>query len=152
MDTQNEHCIKICNCLLRGELSAVETYTQVINKHGSSNVVEELRRIRSDHSKSANQLSANVRSMGGQPNSDSGAWGIFATAVQATANLFGTDSAIDSLRRGEESGRSDYQDALLDDEVMADCKALIREDLLPRVIFHIAALENLEKSVTASVH
>jgi len=144
MTTHHEHCIDVCNGLLRGELSAVETYGQAIEKYAGSPVTEELRRIRADHSRSANWLSANVREMGGVPEKNSGTWGLFATAVQGAANLFGRDSAIESLQRGEEAGRKDYQKALLDDEVMADCKLMIREDLLPPVIEHINSLEKLE--------
>ena len=90
--TPNDHCIDICNGLLRGELSAVETYGQAIDKYAGSPVTEELRRIRADHSRSANWLSANVREMGGVPQKDSGAWGLFANAVQGAANLFGENS------------------------------------------------------------
>ena len=147
MENPQEYCIKVCNSHLRGELSAVETYSQAIDKHGSSAADGELRRIRSEHSLAANLLSANVRDMGGDPDSDSGAWGLFATAVQSAANLFGPDSAIDSLRRGEEAGRDDYQEALLDPDVTADCKRLIREELLPRVIRHISTLEGLERTL-----
>ncbi len=141
------HCIDVCNGLLRGELSAVETYGQAIEKYAGSPVTGELRRIRSEHSKSATRLSANVRDMGGEPEKDSGVWGIFATAVQGAANLFGKHSAIEALQRGEEAGRKDYQDALLDDEVMIDCKRMIREDLLPPVIEHIVCLDKLEHAV-----
>lgn len=147
MDNPNEPCINICNRLLRGELSAVETYSLVIEKHGSFPTAEALRRIRAEHSQAANRLSANIRQMGAQPDSDSGAWGIFATAIQGAANLFGPDSAMESLRRGEETGRNDYQDALLDDDMMTDCKIMIREELLPKVIDHIATLEGLEREL-----
>lgn len=150
MDPINDSCIKVCNSLLRGELSAVETYSQVIDKHASSAVDGELRRIRSEHAHSANRLSANVREMGGLPDTDSGAWGIFATAIQCAANLIGPDSAIDSLRRGEESGRRSYQEALLDNDVSTACKELIREDLLPRVIHHVSILEGLERELQST--
>ena len=145
-DTSNtqEHCISICNGLLRSELSAIETYGQAIEKYAGAPVTDELRRIRSEHGRSANRLSANVRGMGGEPERDSGAWGIFATAMQAAANLFGRESAIESLQRGEEAGRADYHAALLDDEVMIECKQMIREDLLPPVMEHINSLEKLE--------
>lgn len=142
--TTHQHCISVCNGLLRGEHSAVATYSQVIDKFAGLPVIDELRRIREDHTHSVNRLAANVREMGGVPEMDSGAWGIFATAVQGAANLFGRDSALESLQRGEEAGRQDYQAALLDDEVMADCKLMIREDLLLRVIDHISALDRLE--------
>jgi hypothetical protein len=145
MNQTNEKCIEVCNSLLRGELSAVETYGQAIEKHAASPVAEELRRLRIEHTQAAERLSANVRSMGGVPDTGSGAWGAFAATVQGTANLFGPGSAIESLQRGEESGRKDYQDALVDDDVMPECKTMIREELLPRTIAHIAALETLSQ-------
>ena len=143
----NKPCIDICNSLLRGELSAVETYSQAIDKYAGNPVIRELQRIRSEHVASASRLSANVRSMGGTPENGSGAWGVFAKAVQSAANLFGAESAIESLQRGEEKGRKDYQEALLDDEVMPECKQLIRDELLPKVIDHVAVLERLEDAV-----
>ena len=146
MKTMNEHCIKVCNRLLRGEISAVETYGQAIEKFPDSPVSPELRRIRSEHETSVSLLEQNVRSMGGEQDRSSGAWGTFATTVQGTANLFGDNSAIGSLQRGEEAGRSDYQDALLDDDVMPESKTLIREKLLPPVMKHIASLERLEQT------
>jgi hypothetical protein len=145
MTTINEHCVRICNSLLRGEISAGEAYGFAIERFPADPALDELRRIRTEHAQSAALLAANVREMGGEPEKDSGAWGIFTAVVQGTADLFGADSAIDSLRKGEEMGRSDYQDALLDDDVMPACKNLIRDELLPSVIQHIAALEKLEK-------
>ena len=145
--TDMSHCIDVCNSLLRGELSAVETYSLAINRHSKEVAATELQRIRSEHALSAARLSQNVRDMGGTPDDDSGAWGIFAKTVQGAANLFGAESAIESLQRGEEKGRSDYEDALKDDEVMASCKEMIRGELLPRVEHHIATLERLENAV-----
>ncbi len=147
MNTNTEHCVKVCNSLLRGELSAVETYSLAIVKHPNSAVTEEFRRIRTEHSRSAARLSANIRDMGAEPDKDSGAWGIFATAVQATANLFGPESALESLQRGESMGLKDYQEALLDDGVMDSCKIMIREELVPRVQEHLALLETFEQAV-----
>lgn len=138
------HCICICNRLLRGELSAVETYRQAIEKYAHAPATEVLRLIRSDHAHSANLLSANVRDMNGEPERNSGTWGLFATLVQGTANLFGPESAVESLLKGEEIGRKDYEEALLDDEVMPECKKLIRERLLPTVYRHVSTLGELE--------
>ena len=142
-----EHCIKVCNQLLRGERSAVETYDQAIKKHGDSPVIAELTRIREEHVQSVSRLQDSVRQMGGQPDGDSGAWGAFAKTIQGTSNLFGAESAVASLQRGEEHGRSDYEDALADPKVMDTSKAMIRDELLPRVHRHIATLERLETLV-----
>ena len=143
----HDNCIRICNGLLRGELSAVETYGQALEKYAGLPVVDSLRQIRSEHSQAVNRLTVNVREMGGEPERNSGSWGLFAAAVQGAANLFGAESAIESLRMGEESGRKDYQAALLDDDVLPACKEMIREELLPPVMNHIATLDRLEHAV-----
>ena len=139
-----DHCIHICNGLLRGELSALETYSQAIENYSGSPVINELRRIRSEHSLSVSLLTANVQDMGGVPEKKSGAWGHLVHAIQGTANLFGANSAIESLMTGEGLGRDDYKAALLDDGVMEECKEMIRERLLPPVLNHIEILGKLE--------
>ncbi len=142
-----EKCIKTCNSLLRGELSAVETYNQAIEKHAGTAATSELMRIRDEHRQAVSRLTTNVREMGGQPDTDSGAWGAFSNAIQGAANLFGAESAISSLQRGEEHGRNDYRDALEDEHVMESCKNMIRTELLPATESHIATLERLEEQV-----
>ena len=140
------HTIAICNKLLRGELSAVETYGQAIMKYDSLPDADQLRRMRFEHSQSAKILSENVRAMGGRPTPDSGVWGLFVSAVQGTANLIGEECALESLKQGEELGRQDYENALNDTEVPEEFRALIRNELLPSVVRHIASLEAREQA------
>lgn len=140
-------CIHVCNSLLRGEISAGETYGHVIDRFPETPVIKELRRIRAEHANSAALLSAKIREMGGEPQKSSGAWGMFTAAVQSAANLFGPDSALESLRQGESLGCKDYQDALIDPCLLPDCRRLIRDELLPDVTRHIADLERLESQV-----
>jgi uncharacterized protein (TIGR02284 family) len=146
MNATIDHCISICNKLLRGEISAVETYEQAIEKHSDSFAASELQRIHSEHINAVNRLSAHVSEMGGEPDTTSGAWGTFANAVQGAANMFGEESAIKGLKTGEESGLDDYQDALRDNEVLPDTKNMIREELLPATASHISTLERLEEA------
>jgi uncharacterized protein (TIGR02284 family) len=142
-----EHCIDICNGLLRGERSAVETYDQALEKYREElAVLPELTRIRSDHAAAVRELEANVLSMGGTPDETSGAWGSVAVAVQGTANLFGAGSALESLQQGEKAGEHDYEKALEDDEVMTECKSLIQTKLLPTVQEHVVTLEALQEA------
>lgn len=146
MTTDSKHCIDVCNRLLRGERSAVETYDKAISKYGDKPVLDDLHAIRAEHATAVNELEANVRSMGGEPETDSGAWGALANTVQSAANLFGSGSALEALESGEEMGASDYRAALEDDEVMPECKSLIRGTLLPRTEAHIAKLKMLERA------
>ncbi len=144
---KSSHCIDVCNRLLRGELSAVETYNRAIEKFSAEPEVVVLTRIRYEHVISDTTLQENVRKMGGNHEIDSGAWGSLAKTMQAAANFFGENSAVCSLRTGEKTGREDYEKALEDQDVMPACKDLIRAELLPRVDEHIAALERLGKAI-----
>lgn len=142
MNTQ--HCIDVCNRLLRGEQSAVEAYTKAIETIAKENAVpNSIMDIRDDHKEAVLMLSENVRSMGGTPSTEAGAWGAFTNFVQGTANLLGDKSAIASLRAGETAGKIDYEAALEDDDVMSSCKELIRGELLPTTERHIGALDAL---------
>jgi uncharacterized protein (TIGR02284 family) len=143
-ETTTEHCIDVCNRLLRGERSAVETYNQAIERFTDSPARPELERIRTEHHEAVNRLIQSVREMGGTPDESSGSWGVFARGVQGAANLFGAGSAVSNLQNGEEHGRSDYEDALQDEDVMPEHKAMIRDELLPRIQRHISTLERLE--------
>ena len=143
-------CIDVCNDLLRGELSAVETYSDTIHKYAGEPEVMILKTIREEHTDSANRLRKNVKSMGGEPDLSSGAWGGVTKAIQGTANFFGEESAIASLKRGEEIGKSMYEKALANDAVLDDCKEMVRSSLLPRVASHILNLESLQKRAKVS--
>ncbi|RYD20286.1 MAG: hypothetical protein EOP88_15695 [Verrucomicrobiaceae bacterium] len=78
--------------------------------------------------------------------SDSGAWGLFVSAVQGAANLLGEGTALESLKQGEELGRQDYETVLQDPGVQEEFRALIRNELLPPVMKHIASLEAREQA------
>ncbi len=141
-----EHCIDVCNRLLRGERSAVETYQKAISKLSTEVPFAELNRIQTEHANAVSLLEENVRLMGGQPDRKAGAWGSLANVVQSTANIFGAKAALESLQTGEKSGQRDYEIALKDDEVMPECKDMIRSKLLPFTSEHIATLEHLQKA------
>lgn len=138
-----ETCIDTCNKLLRGELSAIETYHQALEKIDSGPEADQLNRILQDHEKSAGALRAHITDMGAIPDSESGAWGTFAKAVEGTAKMFGERSAIMALKQGEEHGISEYEEALNSPDVMQEAKATIRGTLLPRLREHVSILEGL---------
>lgn len=136
-------CIDVCNSLLRGELSAIETYGQALEKFENDTERSALRAIQNDHQNSAARLREHLIDMGAEPASDSGAWGTFAKAVEGTAKLLGESPALAALQQGEEHGVDEYEEALRNDDVMAEIKAVIRQQLLPPLSEHVAALERL---------
>ncbi len=140
----NQDCAEVCNSLLRGELSAVETYRQALEKFDNETESHELRSLLGIHQKSVELLTDNVRKMGGKPATDSGAWGDFAKAVEGGAKILGDSAALSALKTGEEHGLNDYKRAIDNDDVMPECKAMITSTLIPRQNQNIARLEALQ--------
>lgn len=137
--------------LLRGELAAVETYQQALDKLDDSKGAAELRRIHAEHRDAASILRSHISQHGGQPVQSSGAWGAFAQAVEGTAQLLGNDAALQALKQGEEQGIRDYEGALQDDDLPADCKLLIQSKLLPPTREHVPLLDGLMKGLVERI-
>lgn len=140
-----DECIEVCQKLLRGELSAVETYTHAIGKCDSDIEKSALEVIRFEHENSANRLRDHLREMGAEPTNDSGLWGSFANLMEAAANVLGSSPALAVLEQGEEHGIDEYEEALRNPAVMEEMKAVIRDSLLPPLSQHIVALQQLRK-------
>jgi len=131
------------NSLLRGEISAIETYNQAIAKFTGQPQETELRRLRDEHSSTSNTLRQHVRELGGEPSQGSGWWGTWAKFVEGTAKLFGETAALKALKEGEEHGIKEYKEALDDADVATECKTMIRNQLLPQSESHITVLDRL---------
>jgi demethoxyubiquinone hydroxylase (CLK1/Coq7/Cat5 family) len=142
----SNHAIERLNSLLRGELSAVETYQHALKRIGEDADGVQLRQLHQDHIEAANILRQQVHQYGGKPDHGSGAWGVFAQAIERTASLFGEATAMKALRAGEERGIKDYERALTDTNIPPESQLLIRSDLLPRTRTHIHVLERLMRS------
>jgi uncharacterized protein (TIGR02284 family) len=130
------------NSLLRGEMSAIETYRQALEKVGNEPGTEELHRLRTDHRDAADALWHHIEQHGGKPSEGSGPWGSFAKAVEGTAKIFGDAAALKALKEGEEHGLKDYEEALRDQNLPADCQALLR-GLLEKQRMHIPVLDRM---------
>lgn len=131
------------NSLLRGEISAIETYQQALVKLDDKKGSEEVRRIHAEHIDAANSLRRHVHQHGGQPDHGSGAWGAFAKAVEGAAKVLGNDAALKALKEGEELGIKAYERSLQDKSLPADCGTLIASTLLPRAREHLPVLDRL---------
>jgi|SRR5262245_25944570 len=131
------------NALLRGEVAAVETYDQVIDKFDGRPQAVELQRLREEHNEAAAVLRERVRHFGGDPAEGSGLWGKFTMAVTGTAKILGPASALGTLKQGEEYGIGQYESALTDPDIDIDCKDLIRYRLLPRCRSHVSDLDRM---------
>ena len=106
--TTNESVVANLNSLLRGEISAVETYNQAI-RHLTNQRVDDLVANRNCHSKRVDLLRSNIIQHGGVPNETSGLWGSFARLVEKGAALISTKSVIAALEEGEDRGLAQYR-------------------------------------------
>jgi bacterioferritin (cytochrome b1) len=126
------------NSLLRGEISAAETYRMAIDKIADSTTTVAnaglLREIQEEHGRAAQGLRDRIRELGGEASDSSGA-----------LNLFGDASSLKALKEGEEHGLKDYQEAL--DDVDATSAQLIQNQLIPAQQRHINLLDQLINSV-----
>ncbi|MFO0880865.1 MAG: DUF2383 domain-containing protein [Gemmataceae bacterium] len=131
------------NSLLRGEISAVETYQQAEEKFNGESEADSLRTLRREHEQAAQQLRQHINIKGGDASDGSGTWGTFAQLVEGGAKLFGKTAALKALKEGEEHGINSYDSALSDDGLPIECQRLIRDSLLPRCRDHVQTLKRL---------
>ena len=135
------------NSLLRGEISAAETYRMAIEKVADGADATNaglLREIQEEHGRAAQGIRDRIRELGGEAPDSSGAWGAWAKTVQGTMNLFGDAAALKSLKEGEEHGLKDYQEAV--DDVDPSSAQLIQNQLIPAQQRHINLLDQLINS------
>lgn len=115
---------------LRGEMSAVETYDQALDKLGKDAAEAGiLRAARASHQARVELLRTEIQRLGATPPEGSGVWGGFARLVEGGAKVFGAKAAIAALEEGEDHGRDDYLRELA--ELSAEARGLVESQLLP---------------------
>ena len=136
--------IELLNSLLRGEISAAETYRMAIDRVAGSDSQANaalLREIQEEHGRAAQAVRDRIRELGGHATESSGAWGAWAKTVQATMNLFGDSSSLKALKEGEEHGLKDYNDAV--SALDPTSQELVQNQLIPQQRRHIDLLDQL---------
>jgi hypothetical protein len=133
------------NSFLRGELSAVETYRQAIDKLAGKPEAATLNDCMRSHSRRAEMLTAEIRRRGGEPAHSSGPWGAFAKLVEGGAKAFGEKAAIAALEEGEDHGRNDYRRELKN--LDTDAQTWVNDQLLPEQLRTHDAMSALKKTI-----
>jgi hypothetical protein len=134
--------IRVCNRLLKGELSAVETYDLALEKFDRETEQPVLRAIRADHQLNAERLRDQLADLGAHPTAGPEA-GAFALAVAETTSLLGEFPTLAALEEGEEQGIDEYEQALRNHDTLEDIKIAIRQELLPPLAGHLDTLDHL---------
>ena len=129
MTGESDKVIDTLNDLLKGEISAVETYRQALSKLNHSAARAQLQECHGSHEQRIAKLRQQISRLGGVPATDSGAWGSFAKLVEGGAKVFGEKVAIAALEEGEDHGLKLYRDDLA--KLDAGSRQLVETELLP---------------------
>jgi uncharacterized protein (TIGR02284 family) len=140
-----EKTIDQLNSFLRGEISAVETYRQAMEKVKGGPAITTLQQNQTAHARRVTALREAITRLGGVPSEDSGPWGSFAKLVEGGAAAFGDEAAIAALEEGEDHGLRDYKSDLGD--LDAEARRLVEQDLLPGQQQTHNALSALKKAM-----
>ena len=144
MEQTQSKSVDVLNSFLRGEISAVETYRQALDKitGGTRTNLQECLR---SHEQRVNLLRERIRSIGGEPAQGSGAWGAFTKLVEGGAKALGEKAAIAALEEGEDHGRNDYQREL--DKLDLDSRQLVEHQVLPEQLRTHRVLSDMKKAL-----
>jgi len=129
MKGETDKSVEALNGFLRGEISAVETYRQAIEKLSRSSTRGQLEDCQRSHELRVSKLRAQVARLGGEPAKGSGPWGAFARLVEGGAKTFGERSAVAALEEGEDHGLKLYRDDL--EKLDMTTRQFVESDLLP---------------------
>ena len=143
-DTQ-EKTVDVLNSFLRGEISAVETYRQALEKVSKPQVRTQLQDCMQSHAQRVSVLTDQIRTLGGSPSTSSGIWGAFAKAVEGGAKAFGDHAAVAALEEGEDHGRNDYRRDLEKLDVVS--KQLVQSKVVPEQQRTHDAMSALKKAL-----
>ena len=110
-----DSCADRLNGLLRGEISAVETYGIALEGIANLAIRKELEDVQNSHLKRVESLSTIIERMGKKPAASSGVWGSFAKIMEGGMRIFGEKATIDVLEQGEDKGLADYQNLMRED-------------------------------------
>jgi hypothetical protein len=130
--------IAVFDSLLRGELSAVETYRQAYEKFP----LPALKDLLASHGDSAVRIRQHIERNGGEGSKSSGPWGAFAKLVEGTAKALGEAAAFKALKEGEEHGLKEYEEALPQNSLGSVCRELVTA-LAAKQREHITKIDGL---------
>jgi demethoxyubiquinone hydroxylase (CLK1/Coq7/Cat5 family) len=129
MKVETDKSVDALNGFLRGEISAVETYRQAIEKLSGSTARWQLEDCRRSHEVRVSKLRDEVARLGGEPAKGSGPWGAFAQLVEGGAKAFGERAAVAAIEEGEDHGLKLYRDDL--EKLDMTSRRFVETDLLP---------------------
>ena len=145
MASPNQDVLGKLNSFLRGEISAVETYKQAIDKIKDPALRSQLQSCEQDHEQRIELLRERITSLGGKPDQGSGAWGVWAKLVQGGGDLLGGKTALSALEQGEDHGLNDYRKDL--EALDGDTRSWVESNILPKAERTHGTLSTLKRTI-----
>jgi hypothetical protein len=133
------------NQILRGEISATESYQQVMEKLAHDPEAVRLQEFLDDHHNAVTYWKAQVDDKGALADQSSGSWGTAVEAIVGAAKLLGSTATLAALKEGEEHGLKMYERLLESSELTDRNKSYIRDFLIPNQCKHINSLKVMMK-------
>lgn len=143
MNDANAAVERRLDSLLRGEISAAETYKQVLERIEDAERAARLRAMQEEHGDAIRFLYAQIAARGIEPSSHSGPWGAFARTIEGAAAMLGDAPALKVLREGEERGLASYEEALEEAILPPECRQQVETRFVPRQRRHIDELTRM---------
>lgn len=144
--TTNEIKNESINEILRGEISAFESYEQIFDKIESDAEKKRLSEFRNEHLAAIDFWKNQAQMQGAKSETDSGIWGKAVEAFVGTSKLFGNTVALRALKEGEEHGLNNYKDLLGRDDLTSLQKDQIKRQFIPTQEKHINSLNAMIKT------
>jgi hypothetical protein len=143
-----ETIVDTLNGLLRGELSAVESYDKAMPAIDAEPAVSaDLMSCRASHEERVERIRAAIVQMGGEPARAAGAWGLFAKAVTTSSRALGWKAVISALEEGEDHGLEEYKNAL--PRLDVGTQRLVSSELYPQQVRTHSVLSALKRVAKA---
>jgi hypothetical protein len=145
---RDDATVATLNELLRGELSAVETYDKALPAvEDKPSLRGDLQECRTSHELRVAKIRRAILEVGGEPVHASGAWGVFAKTVARGARALGWKTVILTLEEGEDLGLTEYRESLprLDESL----RELVSTQLVPEQRYTHGVMAALRRGVTA---
>ena len=140
-----ETSVNTLNSFLRGELAAVESYRQAIDKVDKPPIKGQLDSCLRSHEQRVSVLKQQIQSLGGEPVQSSGTWGTVGKVIAGAAGMLSDKAAVGALEEGEDLVRDDYQrDA---DKLDPSSRQLVQEQLLPEQLSTHATMSSLKTTL-----
>lgn len=132
--------MKYVDELIRGEISAVESFRTVLPKIKDNNERTALEQMLQDHVRAVDKLKRFAEPRFEAKAATSGPWGAFAKTFAGGASFFGDKAALTALKIGEQHGINEYQQAVSDTTINQEVRTLIQSELLPNQEKHLQTI------------